>query len=167
MDDTRQRRDLAQLQPRELHRGRPQPDALGSIADAQQRNPFAGDVTAFPQRLQGVVASEELRDDFQRRRPAVHRIELGVVGKSRHIRPYPLAIEVFTERYFGDCLHRNTSKILLRLFKTFVGIMKHANGPFPGTHRKPIFRSECNRVFFHTLCRHGSRQDMSPVHRWG
>ena len=26
--------------------------------------------------LQGVVSSEELRDDFQRRRTAVHRIEL-------------------------------------------------------------------------------------------
>lgn len=44
----------------------------------------------IPEHLQGVVSSEELRDDFQRRRPAVHRIELGVVGKSCHIRPCPL-----------------------------------------------------------------------------
>ena len=162
VDDARQRRDLAQLQPRELHRGRPQPDTFGCIADAQQRYTLTGDVATFPQRLQGVVAAEELRDDFQRRRTAVHRIELGVVGESCHIRPYPLAIEVFTERYFGDCLHRNTSKISLCLFKYadngFVGITKLVNGPFPGTHRKPIFRSECNRVFFHTLYRHGSRQ---------
>ena len=44
----------------------------------------------IPEHLQGVVSSEELRDDFQRRRTAVHRIELGVVGKSRYIQPCPL-----------------------------------------------------------------------------
>ena len=47
----------------------------------------------IPEHLQGVVSSEELRDDFQRRRTAVHRIELGVVGKSCHIRPCPEAIK--------------------------------------------------------------------------
>ena len=47
----------------------------------------------IPEHLQGVVSSEELRDDFQRRRTAVHRIELGVVRKSRHIRPCSGAIK--------------------------------------------------------------------------
>ena len=44
----------------------------------------------IPEHLQGVVSSEELRDDFQRRRTAAHRIELGVVWKSRYIQPCPL-----------------------------------------------------------------------------
>ena len=51
----------------------------------------------IPEHLQGVVSSEELRDDFQRRRTAVHRIELGVVGKSRHILPVPGQLSFYRE----------------------------------------------------------------------
>ena len=55
----------------------------------------------IPEHLQGVVSSEELRDDFQRRRTAGHRIELGVVGKSRHIRPCSGAIK-FLQRGISE-----------------------------------------------------------------
>lgn len=35
MRDARQRHDLAQSQPRELRRGRPQADAFGRVADTR------------------------------------------------------------------------------------------------------------------------------------
>ena len=83
VDDTRQRGRIAQLFPRDLDPRRAETDRLRGVADAQQRDPFTRDMTPLAQCLQRVVAAVVLRNDPQRRRAAIHRIELGVVGE-RH-----------------------------------------------------------------------------------
>ena len=79
VDDARQVGFVAQLMPRDLDARSTETDRLRSIADPQQRDAFARDVAPLAQILQRVMPAVELRDNPQRRRAAIHCIELGIV----------------------------------------------------------------------------------------
>ena len=72
---------LAELLERDVHADSAEADALGGGADAEHAHPLPPDEALLPERLQRVVLAIMLGNHPQARRPAVHGIELVVMGK--------------------------------------------------------------------------------------
>ena len=79
MDDARQGHLVPQLRPGDLHSCSAEANALGRVANTQERHTLAGDMASLAEVLQAVALAVELRHDPQARGAAVHGIQLLVV----------------------------------------------------------------------------------------
>ncbi len=76
-----QRYIIAQLLKVDLDPRGTEPDALGSIADAQHAHSFARDETPLAKGLQGIAAAIVLGDHAEAGRTAVHGVKLKGEGE--------------------------------------------------------------------------------------
>lgn len=72
---------LTQLLKRDMHTDGAEADAFGGGADAEQTHTLSSNIAFLPECFQRIVLAIMLGHHPQTRRPAVHRIELAVIGK--------------------------------------------------------------------------------------
>ena len=125
VDDARHVCLVAKLFPCDFDARGTEADRFRGVADPEQRDPFAREVAPLAQILKRVVPPVVLRHDPQRRRPAVHCIELGIV-REPHKNIFDILVSYFIHIGFDhlQCIcneHIISKRIVPNIYNCIMG----------------------------------------------